>query len=67
MLSLAFIVGISSEVRITAITSGFIIAMSVLMMSLFSTVLRNVPSTLYSLLRGDFTAGSSDQRILYVA
>ena len=35
MLSLAFIVGISSEVRITAITSGFIIAMSVLMMSLF--------------------------------
>ena len=26
MLSLAFIVGISSEVRITAITSGFIIA-----------------------------------------
>ena len=35
MLSLAFIVGISSEVRITAITSGFIIAMSVLIMSLF--------------------------------
>ncbi len=35
MLSLAFIVGISSEVRLTAITSGFIIAMSVLMMSLF--------------------------------
>ena len=34
-LGLAFIVGISSEIRLTAITSGFIIAMSVLMMSLF--------------------------------
>lgn len=34
-LGLAFIVGLSSEVRLTAITSGFIIAMSVLMMSLF--------------------------------
>lgn len=35
MLMLAFVVGISSEVKFTAITSGFIIAMSVLMMNLF--------------------------------
>lgn len=35
MLLLAFIVGISSEIKFTAITSGFIIAMSVLMMNLF--------------------------------
>lgn len=35
MLMLAFVVGISSEVKFSAITSGFIIALSVLIMSLF--------------------------------